>query len=260
MNTKNRNVLSKTKSTLHHIGLGILGILTMIGCDKDNTSSEQGKIAISAKGKFTDTNAKSTNTEKEIGANVVLSEFLINLKEFELEFDLEHDDDENEQWDDDGFFDYEDEIELEGPFELDLLKGEISFIETTIPVGTYEEIEFKIDKSKDSESELFGKSILIKGTVENVPFVFWHDFDEEIEVDFDDPQTDIVVLENQQNLTIQFDLTQLLNAAGGVNLSQAADGNQDGLIEISPTDPDGNNAIADQVKEKLEHIIDLLDD
>ncbi|MCM4168932.1 hypothetical protein KCTC52924_02633 [Arenibacter antarcticus] len=260
MNTENRSVLTKVKTTLLCLGIGILGMLTVVSCDKDNTSNKQGKLAINAKAKFMDDSAKSSKPAKEVGPNLVISDFLINLKEFELEFDLDYDDDENEQWDDDGFFDYEDEIELEGPFELDLIKGEISFINANIPMGNYEEIEFKIDKSKDVTSDLFGKSILIKGTIENVPFIFWHDFDDEIEIDFEDPKMDIVIVENQTNLTIQFDLTQLLNGVGGVDLSQAADGNEDGIIEISPEDQDGNNAIATQLKEKIKDIIDLLDD
>ncbi|NKI28229.1 hypothetical protein HCG49_16875 [Arenibacter sp. 6A1] len=260
MSTENRNVLSVVKSTFFQVGVGILGLLTVVSCDKDSTSYKQGNMAISAKAKFDDNSGESSKTGKEMGANVVLSDFLINLKEFELEFDLDYEDDENEQWDDDGFYDYEDEIELEGPFELDLLKGEISFINAEIPVGTYEELEFKIDKSADATSDLFGKSILIKGTIDNVPFIFWHDFDEDIEVDFEDPKMDLVIVENQQSLTIQFDMTQLLNGVGGVDLSQATDGNQDGIIEISPEDKDGNNEIAAQLKEKLKDIIDLLDD
>ncbi|GGW45519.1 hypothetical protein [Arenibacter certesii] len=262
MTTDNRNVFSNVKKSILVAGMGILGMLTVVSCEKDNdsTTTKQGKVAISAKGKITNPNGSSSKTAKEVGPKIVLSDFLINLKEFELELDLDYDDDENEQWDNDGFYGYEDEIELEGPFELDLLSGEISFINIDVPVGTYEELEFDIDKSTDTNSEMFGKSILIKGTIDDVPFSFWHDFDEELEIDFEDSQKKIEIVESQTNLTIQFDLTQLLYGVGAVDLSQAVDGNNDGLIEISPEDQDGNNEIADQIKEKLKDIIDLLDD
>ena len=88
MSTENRNVLTNVKTNLLYVGIGILGILTVASCDKDNTSSQQGKIAISAKAKFTDNSAKSSQTAKEVGSNLVISDFLINVKEFELEFDF----------------------------------------------------------------------------------------------------------------------------------------------------------------------------
>ncbi len=259
MSTTKSKVLSNVKKSIFNLGMVVLAMLTVVGCDKNNTSSQHGVMAISAKGKISDDN-NSSKTAKEVGSNIVVSDFLVNLKEFELELDLDYEDDENEQWDDDRFYGFEDEIELEGPFELDLLKGEINFINVEIPVGTYEEIEFEIDKSTDANSELFGKSILIKGTIDDAPFIFWHDFDEEIEIDFEDPQTQIEIVENETNLTILFDLSQLLYGVGSVDLSQAVDGNNDGIIEISPVDPDGNNEIAAQIKERLKDIIDLLDD
>jgi hypothetical protein len=185
---------------------------------------------------------------------------LLNLKEFELELDIVEQEDDNEQWDDDGHFDFQDEIELEGPFELDLLAGQISFLSTSVPMGNYEEIEFKFDKGTDSMSQLFEKSILVKGTVDNIPFIFWHNFEDEIELDFEDPQFDITVASGTENLSIEFDLSLLFNSVGGVDLSQAVDGNNDGTIEISPVDTDGNNAIAQQIRDRFKDFIDLLDD
>lgn len=263
MTTKNPNLVSNLRNTLLYTGIGILGLLGLSGCSKDDSpglSAKEGKIAINAKGTYVNpATGKSSITAKDGATTVELSSFLINVKEFELEFDLDDDDYDDDKYDD-GFFDYDDDLELKGPFELDLLKGEIAFINATVPVGTYEEIEFKINKGKDANSELFEKSILIKGNIDSVPFVFWHDFEEEVEVDFEDPNTNITVKNNTTELTIEFDLSLLINGIDGIDLSQAVDGNNDGVIEINPNDPDGNNAIAQQLKAKIKNIIDLLDD
>ncbi len=181
-----------------------------------------------------------------------------------MEYDgYEGDDDSYEKdddWDDDGYYDYEDEIELEGPFELDLLDGQITFVNTAIPNGRFEELEFEFEASTDPQSELFGKSILIQGTIQGTPFEFWHDFEDELEVDFEDTSLDITINGDTENLVIDFDLSMLFNHALGIDLSQAQDGNEDGLIEISPSDPDGNNELAGKIKERLKQVIDLLED
>lgn len=263
MTTMNPNLVSNLKNILLYAGIGILGLLGLFSCSKDDApdlGAKEGKIAISAKGTYTNpVTGKSSLTAKDGTTTVELTSFLINVTEFELEFDLDDDDYDDDKYDD-GFFDYDDDLELKGPFELDLLKGEIAFINATVPVGTYEELEFKINKGKDANSDLFEKSILIKGNIDNVPFIFWHDFDEEVEVDFDDPNTNIIVKNNTTELTIEFDLSLLINGVDGIDLSQAVDGNNDGVIEINPNDLDGNNAIAQQLKAKIKNIIDLLDD
>lgn len=261
MRTENRNVTSNVKRTLLNIGIGVLGMLTVVSCDKDNSSpTKQGKVAISAKASMEDPNTKSSKTAKDVSQNIVLTDFLINVKEFELELDDDYKDNDNEQWDDDGFFGYTDDIELEGPFELELLKGTYSFINTDVPVGRYDKIEFEIDKNENPESALFGKSVLIKGTLDTTPFVFWHDFEADIEIEYEDDQKKVVIANKQTNLTLQFNLTQLLYGVGAIDFSRAVDGNNDGIIEISPGDLDGNQVLADKIKEKLKDIIDLLED
>jgi hypothetical protein len=183
----------------------------------------------------------------------------MNVKEFELEIDDDSENDNNEQYDDDGYYDYKDDIELEGPFELDLLAGQISFITADVPNGVYEELEFKFDKSDDVTSDLFEKSVLIQGTLNGTPFIFWHDFEDEVEVDFEDPQFDLTVQNNVDGLVINFDLTLVFNEAAGVDLSQATDGNNNGIIEISPNDTDGNNDLAQAIRNRIKAAIDLLD-
>ena len=263
MTTKHPNLVSHLRNTLLYTGIGILGLAGLSSCSNDDGNEgiigKEGKIAISAKGTYAAPAAKASITGKDGTTTVELTKFMLNVKEFELEFDLDDDDYDDDKYGD-GFFDYDDDIELKGPFELDLLKGEIAFIDVTVPVGTYEELEFKIDKNNNADSDLFNKSILIEGNIAEVPFVFWHDFNEDLEIDFDDPKMDITVSKGTTDLTIGFDLGLLINGVDGIDLSQAVDGNNDGRIEIGPNDPDGNNAIAKQLKEKIKNIIDLLDD
>lgn len=130
----------------------------------------------------------------------------------------------------------------------------------SVPVGPFEELEFDFEKSDNPESELFGKSILVQGTYEGVPFVFWHDFMDEVEVDFEDATQNIIITEGTESITINFDLLGIFGQDFGIDLSAATDGNGDGTIEISPMDEDGNNDLADALKEAIKNHIELLED
>lgn len=244
------------KKLFKSILLFFAGIL-IVSCAKDDSTT--GSLAISAKATIANIASKNSTINKS-NSQVVINNFLLNIKEFELEVDDNEQDDDNEQWDDDSYYNYDDDLELKGPFELDLMLGQITFLSVDIPNGVFEEIEFKFDKSTDATSELFGKSVLIKGTIDGTPFVFWHDFNEEVELDFEDPQFDIMVQNDANSLVINFDLSLLFYSTSGIDLSQATDGNSNGIIEISPYDTDGNNALANQLKDKLKMLIDLLDD
>ena len=241
----------------------LVSFFSFFGCSKDNNDSNNGNLRISVK-----SNAdmvSRTVSSKANNAEIVISEFKMNLKEFELELDLESEDEEswnndNEQWNDDGQFDYIDDFELEGPFELDLMSGQVTFINTNVPNGIYEELEFKFHKGTDSSSELFGKTILIRGTIDGMAFEFWDDFWDEIEVDFSNPQIDISIQNDTNSVVVFFDLNAVINASGGVDLSSAQDGNQDGFIEIYHNDPDGNSALAQQLRNAIRDQIDLIDD
>lgn len=242
----------KSKKNLFKLML-LFAVILIVSCSKDDSNS--GVLSVSAKA----TTVNKSFNVKNINAQVIISDFLLNIKEFELEMDDNEQGDDNEQWDDDGYYDFNDDLELQGPFELDLMSGQVTFFSVDVPNGTFEEIEFKFDESTDATSDLFGKSILIKGTVDSTPFIFWHDFDDEIEVDFEDPQFDIVVQNSSNSVIIDFDLSLLFNGVNSIDLSQATDDNGDGTIEISPSDNDGNNELAHQIKDKIKTLIDLLD-
>lgn len=265
INPKFINMKIFNVSTQKSLAFAVLfSFLGLFSCSKDDMPENTGRLSVSAKSTFASTTAKST-TSKTVNSDVVVTDFRMNLKEFELELDLEDPGDDlqgsdDDLWDDDGYYDFEDEIELAGPFELDLMAGQISFINVEIPMGNFDELEFKFDESTDATSDLFGKSVLIKGTVQGTPFIFWHNFEDEVEVDFEDPTFDIAISSTPEGIVIDFDLSLIFDATSGVDLSMASDGNADGTIEISPSDPDGNNDLAQSIRNAIKAHIDLLDD
>lgn len=200
--------------------------------------------------------AKSTSVKSSNTVGIVIESFKINIEEIEIEFD-----------DDDPLFATDScvtDIELEGPFEIDLVKDG-NALETTIannvelPLAAYEEIEFEFRESENSISEMFGKSILIKGTIDGIPFIFWSDEEFEVEIEFDE----LVNLEEarQAVLIVSFDLASLFDSAiGGIDITSATDGNENGIIEIYPGDPDGNSDLADLIWEKIEYIIEAFEE
>lgn len=259
------------KSITRSSALALIFSLFLLSCSSDKTDGN-GTLRLSAKAGINGSSGKISSTSKSLDTDVFVSDFRVNIAEFELELDeseyeaegeIEIESGESEfefEWEIDGYYDYEDEFELEGPFELDLLAGEINFLTVDVPNGDFEELEFKFDRSTDPNSDLFGKSVLIQGTINDIPFIFWNDFEDEVEVDFEEPEFDISIRSNTEGITIEFDLSQVFDVVSGVDLSQAEDGNEDGTIEISPEDPDGNNALAETIRERIKTAIDLLDD
>jgi hypothetical protein len=160
--------------------------------------------------------------------------------------------------DNDGSYGSDDDFELNGPFELSLNSDVITVINVEIPVGEYEEVEFEMDRSTNPNSDLFQKSILMRGTILGTEFEFFHTFSEEFEVDYEDAGQNLVITEDNNNTIIfEFDLTSVFNS---VDLSGATDGNENGVIEISPEDSDGNRQLANRIKNAIKDFVDLLDD
>jgi hypothetical protein len=231
--------------------LGVLFLSILISCSSEKTINK-GQLRISAIATYQANSNKVAQTS--LNTTVVLTSFIVNIKE--IEFELAEDDDNNNQGDDDDYYDSEDEIELQGPFLLDILNQNTPIVTVAIPNGVYEEVEFEIDKNTDASSDMYNKSIKITGTIGGVPFVFWHDFEEEFEIDYEDSNQNLIVDNGTYNLVITFDVNQILSQ---VDLSTAIDGNNDGLIEISPVDPDGNQALAQIIKNLIKNSCELDD-
>lgn len=227
------------KMTSGAVALSMATVFVACSSDDDtNLTPDQGILKIGAKASYTET--KNRGSE-----NVSLSKFLVNFKEIELELQ-------------EGVYGSDDDIELEGPFEIDLLsENSFQLIDIQIPNGIYEEIEFEFDKSENSESELFGKSMKLTGEINGKPFLFWHDFEEEIEIDYEDTDQKLVINNDTKEVLISFDLDAVLAM---VDISMATDNDKDGIITISPQDLDGNQELAEALKKAIKAQIELMDD
>lgn len=243
----------KKWSLIKSLIMGLSLIMVVSACEKDAETESKG---VSLKFKSTYDTTKSSNLKNAIAGEVVIESFKINIEEIELEFD-----------DDDPLFANDSiasDYELEGPFEIDLMK-EGNTLETTIvknvtlPTAAYDEIEFEFSENEDPNSEMFDKSLLVKGTIGGKRFVFWTDENVELEIEFENN----VLLQKvkEEIITVSLDITGLFNPAlGGIDITTAIDGNEDGTIEISPEDPDGNSDLADHLWDTLENSIEAFED
>jgi len=241
--------MKKLKSLLCII---TLLVMFLSSCSTDN-SQNSNKLTVSAKATYT--NSAGRLSDGTINSSVIeITSFKINIKEIEFKLaeleDSDDDDNDNDGDDDnDGYFDFDDEIGLQGPWELDLLNQTNPLTTVSIANGTYEEVEFKLNKSTVTTSQLYNKTIEIRGLIDGVPFIFTHDFEKEFSIDYEDNNQSLIINNNSYDLVLNFDLNQWLST---IDLSTAVDGNGDGTIEISPNDPDGNNNLANQLNEDLE--------
>ena len=232
------------------IGIIILFII-MTSCSSDSTSTN--KMRIIAKATYTNANKVATT-------GVVLTSFKINIKEIEFQVADESEGENNDGNDSDdnhdGMFNGDDEAGLVGPWELDLLNQSAPITTVTIANGTYEEVKFKLNKSLVSTSDLFNKTMEIRGTINGTPFVFWHNFESEFEIDYHDAAQNLIVSNGSLDLVINIDLNQVLS---NVDLTSALDGNGNGIIEIGPDDTDGNNALAQQLNDDMDDATEMED-
>ena len=224
----------------------------MVGCS-NNDPAANGTVIL----KMNATSPTGSTINGRTQATTVITDFKVSIREVEFEFDKE-----DSHFKTDSSYD---DIKLKGPFVLDVLEQN-AFVEqliasVSVPNARYEEVEFKLHKSTTS-GVMNGKSILITGTIDGKPFIFWHDTDEEFEIDFENAGTDLVINGNSAAMVINLQLDKLFSALkGGVNLSLAKDGDGDGVIEINPgSDNDGNKDMAHTIKTLLEDITDLMDD
>lgn len=242
----------------------LFSTFVMVSCNDDNPINT-GKITLQAKSTLNNLANKSKESAKSQD-EIVITSFKVNIKDIEFEMDDENDD--NNENDDEGENENENQdkelsdIKITGPFELDLTTGNttINFTSVEIPNDVYEEIEFDLSINTDSGSEMFGKSIEIKGNINGSPFIFWHNTEEEFEIDFNEGLGDIVVDGNNVILTIDFDLNAIFGIDSTINFSNALDTDGDGTIEINPNNDDGNEELADYIIELLEDGTSLNDD
>jgi hypothetical protein len=244
------------KSDLKKIMLGFLGsaILIFSSCEKDDNTGPEYNTKVVATASFDQTAMKKS---LPADADIVLESFKIIIKEIEFELD----DDDKEMYDDD----YYSDIELSGPFELNLLDNGSGLEEilatVTLPEAEYDEVEFEIEKGNDPSSDMYGKSVRITGTINGVPFDFWTDESEDIELEFEGSNKLTVDGVREAIITLYFDLSSVFNYTAIVTyLGEIADNDDDGLIEINPMSDDGYVDFEDDIWEKFVDSLKALED
>lgn len=218
-------------------------------CDKDD-GLQDGNTALKFKGIYN----LSMQTKSSALNGVAIETFTINIEEIEFEFD----DDNNNNG-----LTYS-EIKLKGPFEIDLVKDGQGRVVTLIndlnlPEKGYDEIEFEFDKTENPISDMYKKTVLIKGTINGTPFIFFTDEEFEMEIEFEDP-VDLSEVESAI-IMVSFDVQALFDPAqGGIDIAAAQDRNGNGIIEIYEDDPDGNEKLAEKIEDRLDDIIEAFEE
>ena len=233
---------------MKRLNFQILFLLSIFifSCSKDNV---EGGINLKVSA-IQSSDLKASINQRTAVAEVVFTGFKISIRDVVFK----NDDDINSSLD-------TDEVQFRGPFQIDLLNNSDALTQTIgtafVPDGRYKQMRFKFHKDEDlpSTDDLFDKSIYIEGTIDGVPFVFWHDTSENLDVGL---STGVIVQGNVVNFSVQFDISQFLNSLNQIDLGQATDNNNDGLIEIYPNDNDGNQDIAKDLKENIKMAADLL--
>jgi len=224
---------------MRKIGFFILATFILAACSKDEDS---GSVSITFKG--VNETLKSANKAATV----------VEITDFKLSFrDVEFKADESE-------FDTND-VQFRGPYDVDLMSETDALSQTigTVDIadGTYNIVRFKLHKSKDRsiDDPLFDKSIYLEGTIDGIPFEFWHDTSENFDIE---TTSGIIVSGNSVEVVVEFNIDQFLNSLHNIDLSLALDDDGNGLIEINPNDDDGNGDIADALKENIKEAADLI--
>lgn len=243
--------------------IGLMLIVIIASSCSSDSGSGQNTMKIIAKASYSNPTGRTTS-------DIVLTSFKINVREIEFKL-AEGDDNDDDNGDNhngtddhgngddnhDGMYNGDDEVGLTGPWELDLLNQSAPVTTVTIANGTYEEVKFKLNKSLVSTSSMFNKTVEIRGTINGTPFVFWHNFEDEFEIDYHDTAQNLVVSNSSFDLVLNIDLNQVMSQ---VDLSGAVDGDGDGVIEIGPDDTDGNNALATELNDHIGEACEMHDE
>lgn len=223
----------------------VLGLAS--GCSNDDDTS---KLTLALR-----TNTQPTVVAKAASVNnLVIDKFLVNITEIEFDIDNELQPELPDSVDSD---------EIVGPFVIDLASTQaekgLLLGATAIPAAAYEDIEFEFDVCRDSKyPELVGHSVYVSGSVNGKPFVITTNENWEVEIDFED-HSNFVFSGDPQKLFIDFNLYQVLNTLAQIDFAAASDKNQNGVIEINPSDLDGNANLCDIIIEAFENALDLDD-
>ncbi|MGL2994804.1 hypothetical protein [Flavobacterium sp. TSSA_36] len=229
-----------------HLILAIAALVA-ISCSNDSSNTTSGNVSLKATA--LSTTGKTSLTGRTAASTVVITDFQVNIGNIKLETDAEdamHDKDPLHE-----------DVKFVGPFLLDLLdpnKPLSQFITSVdVPNAKYEEIKFMFTKSLVA-GDMYGKTFVIKGTVNGKPLLIWSDQDAELEMDFIDPTKDFSVDGSGVALNIKIQLDALMaKLVTLANQGLLLDTDGDGVIEISTSIEDSHSAIGHEIKDLLEN-------
>jgi len=212
-------------------------MLVFTACSKDE---ESGKVSLSIKGKNETLKSKAVT-------GLVITDFRLSFRDVEFKKD---------ESDLSGG-----EFNFSGPYDVDLMDEGGALTQTigTVEIedGTYKVLRFKLHKSTDRDvtDVLYDKSVFMAGTINGVPFEFWHDTSENFDFEY---VNGIEVVGNTAKVAVQFNMDQFLSSVVAINLSDAVDQDEDGVIEINPDNEDGNSDLADDLKVNIKAAADII--
>ena len=229
----------------------------MAGCSKSGDTSISSPVSLkfsaaTANGKTTiGGRMASIGSRTDAAPVITLTDVKVNVRELQFDFDRE-----DEHFKKDSAFNENDDAKLKGPFIVDLMNAG-AFVDQVIasvivPNAKFEKISFKLAPSTEA-GDMNRKSILITGKIDTTHFVFSHNAKARFGAKFQDSLA-LATSGLAVTLAIHLELDKIMAAAnGGIDLSEAKDGNGNGIISITndPTDLDGNQKLADQLMKLL---------
>ncbi|MCU4155040.1 hypothetical protein J1N10_03580 [Carboxylicivirga sp. A043] len=224
-----------------------LSVLVLVSCNDDDNNTDMSRVKVALKTSQTALKSDATTTE-----SFVLEKFNICIGE--IEFDIN---DDMEDVLPEGTPTFSD-VELEGPFLIDLLSADaitgIDLASVNVPNAIYEEIEFEFEQyDKEEPAEMTNNTIVASGTYEGTPFTIISEEKLEIELEYENGYT----LDGADSrLFIDLNLGNLKTLVAAIDFSGAIT-EEDGSILITK---DKNDNILEQFEDAIEDSFDIDED
>ena len=226
--------------------ISILALLVLAISSCADNSSSNGSVTLKASA-VSDTGT-TFSTSRIAASTVVITDFKINIGNVKFETDMS-----DMMYGKDPMHG---DAKLMGPFLLDILDPNkpMSQLITSvdIPNAKYDGIMLMFQKCIVA-GEMFGKTYMIKGTINDKPFIIWSDKDVELGMGFMDPMKRFTVNGNSMSLNVKIQLDAIMSKMTSLaNQGLLMDTDGDGIIEISTGIDDGHSSIGGQCRDLLE--------
>ncbi|WP_200975697.1 hypothetical protein [Echinicola sp. 20G] len=234
------------KKQLLLIGLLAAGSFAFVSCD-NNDEGEKPKASVSVKARAIATNSQPDENARMIsGANIISA----NASIANLSIQGESENNSGMQV----------PIEQGATINLGLIESALPLSQSLgnimVDQGTYSKISFQFqsDDVLQEGDDMFNKTLQIQGNVNEQLFTIYTDTEEMLAAKAEGGS---IKIEGSQDLYLNFNLNKLLE---NVDLTLAVDGNNNGTIEIEPTNMDGNRNIYLTIIGNLENALSISND